>query len=247
MRICISRYLSISNIIYRSDNQNIKILDDDHMSLENNDLSLENEASYELFDGTESDEHSQTWNYHEKPESITVKFEASQNNKPKANIKKEINLRSDVVNKTLLRAVKRYYFNKFKITQRPMVRKRFRNVRTSVILDALAKFWQEQFESLELKIDYQLMAEFMMLFWGIKPFSTYMFDKLISKKAKLTLDCLNKYSIEKFQYIKTFQELRILIVKIYNCNMDELFSGAKTIKMNREIYVDAIAEFIDAN
>ena len=91
------------------------------------------------------------------------------------------------------------------------------------------------------------MAEFLMLFLGFKSQNTYKFDQFISIKAKLTLDCLRNYSMKKFQYITKFEELRILIAKIYNCNLDELFSGAKTIKMNREIYVDAIAEFIDAN
>ena len=91
------------------------------------------------------------------------------------------------------------------------------------------------------------MAEFLMLFLGFKPLSTYKFDQFISIKAKLTLDCLRNYSMKKFQYITKFEELRILIAKIYNCNLDELFSGAKTMETNRERYINAIEELIDTN
>ena len=58
----------------------------------------------------------------------------------KANKRKWLNLRSDVVNKTLLRAVKRFYYSKFKILEKSMVRRRFKNVKTLHILDALAEF-----------------------------------------------------------------------------------------------------------
>ena len=87
----------------------------------------------------------------------------------------------------------------------------------------------------------------MMLFLGIKPKSTYRFDKYISYKAKLTLDCLRKYSYEKFKDLQKFKELRILIVKIYNEDLDELFSQVKTMEMNRERYIEAIDGLIQTS
>ena len=165
----------------------------------------------------------------------------------KANKRKWLNLRSDVVNKTLLRAVKRFYYSKFKILEKSMVRRRFKNVKTLHILDALAEFWEQQFQGLKFKVDYRLLAEFMMLFLGIKPKSTYRFDKSISYKAKLTLDCLRKYSYEKFKDLQKFKELRILIVKIYNQDLDELFSQVKTMEMNRERYIEAIDGLIQTS
>ena len=89
------------------------------------------------------------------------------------------------------------------------------------------------------------MAEFMMLFLGFKPLSTYKFDKFIFTKAKQTLDCMRKYSSQKFKEIQQIRELRILIVKIYACDMDELFSKSKTMEMNFKRYICAIEEFID--
>ena len=90
------------------------------------------------------------------------------------------------------------------------------------------------------------MAEFMMLFLNIKPYSTYKFDKSISKKAKQTLDCMRKYSSQKFGEIHRIREFRILIVRIYSYGMDELFSKSKTMQINCNRYIHAIEEFIDA-
>ena len=89
------------------------------------------------------------------------------------------------------------------------------------------------------------MAEFMMMFLGIKPHSTYKFDKIISEKARQTLSCTRNYSSQKFKEIQHIRELRILIVKIYACDMDELFSQSKTMEINFKRYICAIEEFID--
>ena len=90
------------------------------------------------------------------------------------------------------------------------------------------------------------MAEFMILFLGFKPQSTYKFDNFISAKAKLTLDCIKRYSSEKFKEIQKIRELRILIVHIYAYGMDELFSRSKSMEMNFRRYIRAIEEFITA-
>ena len=85
----------------------------------------------------------------------------------------------------------------------------------------------------------------MMLFLNIKK-SAHMLDKSISYKAKNTLDCLRKYSLEKFRYVQKYKELRILIAKIYIYDLDELFSGVDVMRSNRERYIMAIQEIINA-
>ena len=90
-----------------------------------------------------------------------------------------------------------------------------------------------------------LLAEFMMIFFGIKPNSTYKFDKSILYKAGSTLECLRKYSYEKFTSLQDFRELRIMIVKMYNHDLEELFSKERVMGANRERYIEAIEEFID--
>ena len=85
----------------------------------------------------------------------------------------------------------------------------------------------------------------MMLFLNIKK-SAHMLDKFISYKAKHTLDCLRKYSLEKFKYVQKYKELRILIAKIYIYDLDELFSGVDVMRTNRERYIMAIQEIINS-
>ena len=87
----------------------------------------------------------------------------------------------------------------------------------------------------------------MMLFFDIKPSSTYNFDESVFYKAKLTLDCLRKYSFEKFRNLQECEELKIMIAKIYNSDLEELFSGIIAMKANRERYIEAIEEIINNN
>ena len=134
------------------------------LNLKQHNLNLEEEAKYESLEGTKSVEHVHIRKIHNKSESSITELEDAQKGKSKAYRRKNLHLRPDVVNKTLLRAIKRFYSDKFKSVHKAMVRKRFKNVKTSHILDALNKFLQQQFKNSKFKINYRLMAEFMMLF-----------------------------------------------------------------------------------
>ena len=94
-------------------------------------------------------------------------------------------------------------------------------------------------------IDYTLLAQFMMLFLTIKRKNTHRFDKSILYKAHQTLDCVRKYSKDKFEKVQKFREFRLLILKIYNSDMEELFSEAKTMGVSRDRYIEAIDDIID--
>ena len=63
-----------------------------------------------------------------------------QKKKKKQSLRNIFHLHSDVVNKTLLRAVKRYFLNKFKIQYSSLAKRRSENVEATDILDALAEF-----------------------------------------------------------------------------------------------------------
>ena len=187
----------------------------------------------------------QTRMHRDKIQSTVAQTEVSQNNKSWSNKNRWLHLRSDVVNKTLLRAVKRFYSNRFKIMQKSIVKNKSKNASKPDILDVMTQFWQEQFECLKLKVDYRLLAQFMILFLNIKTKSVHKLGKLISSRAKNTLDCARKYSIEKFKELQKWRELKILIVKIYDYDLEEIFSQAKTMEMNRDRYIEAIEDLID--
>ena len=114
--------------------------DEKCLSLKQDSTSLEDRANYKLFEGVKSFEHTQIRKHHEKSESTITELEIIQKDKPKAKRREDLHLRQDVVNKTLLRAVKRFYSIKFKSFQKSMVNERLTNAKTSDILDVLDKF-----------------------------------------------------------------------------------------------------------
>ena len=236
--------LTYLNFNFRSENQNLQIGDEKCLSLKQDSTSLEDRANYKLFEGVKSFEHAQISKHHEKSESTITELEIIQKDKPKAKRREDLHLRQDVVNKTLLRAVKRFYSIKFKSFQKSMVNERLTNAKTSDMLDVLDKFWQQQLQDSKFKINYRQMAEFMMLFLDIKPQSTYKFDNSILAKAEQALDCIKRYSSQKFRKIQQIRELRILIIHIHSYDIDEFFSRSKTMEINFSRYISAIEEFI---
>ena len=140
MRIRISINSGISNISFRPENQNIEIKIEECLNPKQHNPNLENTADYELFEEAKNFEHVEIREHYEKSESSISEVEDVQKDKSKANRRKDLHLRPDVVNKTLLRAIKRFYSDKFKSVHKAMVRKRFKNVKTSHILGALNKF-----------------------------------------------------------------------------------------------------------
>ena len=84
-----------------------------------------------------------------------------------------------------------------------------------------------------------------MQFLKINHQDAYNFDTSVSDKARQALDCLRNYSKEKFKDVQKFLEFKILIVNIYNCELDQIFSEVKTMEINRERYITAIKDLID--
>ena len=138
--ICVSINLKISNTSYRSENQNIELRDQESSDHEQHNPSLKNTTESESGKEIASDEQVENRTHCVGTESSKYESDVSNNIKPEKRKRRQLHLRSDVVNKTLLRAVKRFYSSKFKMLQKSMVQKRFRNVKAARILDALTKF-----------------------------------------------------------------------------------------------------------
>ena len=73
-------------------------------------------------------------------ESTIIQTEVSQKISHETNKNNRLHLRSDVVNKTLLRAVKRFYSNKFKMLQKSIKRTSLQNAKAVDIFDVMTKF-----------------------------------------------------------------------------------------------------------
>ena len=126
--------------MYRSETQNIELNDQEHLNQVQHNPSLENSTKSDSDKEITCGEHIQIGKHCVETKSPTIQSKYFEESKPSKRKAIELHLRPDVINKTLLRAVKRYYLKKFKVLQKSMVNKRFKNVKTKFILDALTKF-----------------------------------------------------------------------------------------------------------
>ena len=159
--------------------------------------------------------------------------------------RKWLHLRSDVVNKTLLRSIKRYYLNKFKTSNKGIVKKRYKNSKSSYILRALKGFWQKEFADHQNDINFQLLAEFLFIFLGIKHSNGNSYSQDIKMEAQLIRECMEKYTFEKFKRVKSSKQFKLLVLNINKSHMEEVLSSTKTMELNKERYQLAFDELIN--
>ena len=156
-----------------------------------------------------------------------------------------LSVRSDLVNKTLIRSIKKLYLNKFKELNKRIVRKRFVNVEADIIMQALVNFWTLEFAEISYEIDLNFMAEFMMLFLGINSYDDYEFSKEAVAKANQAIDCMKIFTFKKLKKVWEAKEFKILLLKICNSELEEFLSSVKAVKNNKDRYKQAILEMID--
>ena len=155
----------------------------------------------------------------------------------------ELSRRSDVVNKSLLRSIRRYYLLKFRKQNKDLMRKRLTNVKMNKILNALKLICEEEFNQIEISAGLEDLAKFMLVFLNLKPRRYYGYDKNIIYKAFQVQDCMRKYSSIKFQNLNSIEELKILTLKIKESYIDDFFLKMKIKEENVEVYRQAMNSF----
>ena len=157
----------------------------------------------------------------------------------------ELSRRSDVVNKSLLRSIRRYYLLKFRKQNKDLMRKRLTNVKMNKILNALKLICEEEFEQNKISVGFEELARFMLVFLNLKPRRYYGYDKNIINKAGQVQDCMRKYSYIKFQNLNSIEELKIMTLKIKESYIDDFFLKMKINKQNEEVYKQAMDAFVN--
>ena len=138
--------------------------------------------------------------------SLNTKESESQFNKifqivkviDRKNMKKKINLssRQDVVNKSILRQMRKYYLNVFKNTNSKIVRLRFCNVKSSEITRAIKGIISREFESESYPND---LHYYLIGILKIKDVSRMKWDLAIKRDVSDFLNCTREYSNIKFE------------------------------------------------
>lgn len=155
---------------------------------------------------------------------------------------KDLSKRKDVIGKTLLRAVRRFFMRKFKLFNRRIIRKRIINVSPTHLAAGTKKMCESVFDETAVGDEFVL---FMQTFLNLKPNEKSEEKSASSKRANEVLDCLNNFSMAKYAVIKWYKEVKAMIQVIHNKYMEEIFEKEKSFRREKESYVSAIREYLN--
>ena len=175
--------------------------------------------------------------------------------------------RDDVVNKTMLRAIRRFYSNLFKRDNITIIRKRFRNATSDefiiAIKDMIKKYilpnlstmlnkmnWNssdlgylsrllEQDDSEELNN----LAVFLLRFIGFKPKDCAKYGRDIETKGEQIQSCMYSYSHPKLLSIRNINELKIIFKWAFMFHLEKIFVEDTTLFIKRKEYMTAFKNF----
>ena len=125
---------------------------------------------------------------------------------------KALSERRDVIEKAVLRSIKRFYLKEFKKDNKSIVRKRFKQATASAIIKGFKKMCRRLFGDIS---NLNEISEFLMIISSIKPTHSYPFIKSVKSKADLVNSVMYKYSRTMVRKILKIKELGIAFKYIY--------------------------------
>ena len=139
----------------------------------------------------------------------------------------KLSTRIDIVNRGLLRSVKKFYLEEFKKDNRKIVKKRFRQVRAQDILEGFRKTCHRLFGDLP---NLDLIAQFLKIFWGIKHKSEFAYDESIKSKGDLVVKVMHKYSHSLIEKIFQIEELKFIVKHLVENHKERIFTFTRHLK-----------------
>ena len=135
-----------------------------------------------------------------------------------------ISERRDVIEKAVLRSIKRFYLNEFRKDNKNIIHKRYKNVTNSIILKGFIKTCSRLFGDIP---GLNEIAQFLMIISSVKSTSAYKFSKEIQKKASIVNSVMHKYSYKKWKKIFEIRELGFAFKYVYENHPDYLSQAYK--------------------
>ena len=161
--------------------------------------------------------------------------------KNKTNPKILSEFRVDVVNKSLLRTVRRFVMREFRKDNKRLVKKRFWQVKAEDIHAGFVKTCNRLFKDLA-NID--SISQFAMIISGIKPLDTYLFEESVKANGDLVVKLMYDYSVSKFKKIFQINELKEIVRYILKNHPDDMHkpnsSKNQAYQANQESYAKMI-------
>ena len=148
--------------------------------------------------------------------------------------KKQFSERDDVINKALLRSIKRFYLEEFRQDNKDLIKQRYKHASAVVILNGFKTTCQRLFGEVGNLCH---ISQFLMILSAIKPMNKYPFNRGIMTKADQVCNVMYKYSSSKFQKLFEIEEFEFVFRYIYDNHRDRIFKlcTKKEIE-NKEAY-----------
>ena len=128
--------------------------------------------------------------------------------------------RSDIINKALLRSIKRFIIKEFKKDNKRLVKKRFRQAKAIDILAGFVKTWNRLLPNIP-NID--SIAQFAMILSGIRSSDTYPHEESLKNKADHVVHVIYHYTASQFEQIFKIKELEVIVKFIFENSPEDLY------------------------
>ena len=157
--------------------------------------------------------------------------------------KKPFSERDDVINKALLRSIKRFYVQEFRNDNDDLIKKRYKQVSASSIFNGFKKTSRRLFGDIS-NLNY--IAQFIMIMSSVKAMNTYPFDQRVLAKAEQINNAMYKYSYTKFKKIFEIEEFEFIFRHILVNHRDRIFKLCTNKEIeNKEVYNQMLEKWIE--
>ena len=159
------------------------------------------------------------------------------------NKKKELKDRQDVINKALLRSLKRFYLEEFRSDNKYIMKKRYKQVPGEMVLNGFTKTCRRLFGDIP---NINEISQFVMIISWIKPVDKYPFIEQILTKGERICKVMCKYSYAKLQELFDIQEFEFVFRFIYDNHRERIFKLCTKKQVdNKEAYSQMLDSWID--
>ena len=136
------------------------------------------------------------------------------------NYKTPLSDRQDVINKALLRSIRRFYLEEFRNDNECLAKQRYRQVPGAMILNGFKDTCRRLFGDIP---NLHQISQFLMIISSINSMNKYPFNKRISAKGEQVSAMMYKYSYAKFQKLFEIEEFEFVFKYIYNNHRERIF------------------------
>ena len=128
--------------------------------------------------------------------------------------------RFDVVNRGLLRSVRRFYLEEFKKDNKRIIKKRFKQVKGMKIFEGFRSTCCRLFGNIP---NLDSIAQFLMIICSVKHKGSFTYDESIKAKGDLVLQVMHKYSNKSFEKIFKIEELEYVVKYLVENHKERIF------------------------